>query len=393
MFPDVIRPVERNQKGLPRPASKTSMIAPIQRLTTALIIWYDAHGRDLPWRRRHDPYAIWISEIMLQQTQVKTVVPYWNRWMKELPSISSLAQIDEDRLHKLWEGLGYYSRVRNLQKAARMIMAIHNEQFPESLDAVLSLPGIGRYTAGAICSIAFNQPTPILDGNVIRVLCRLQAISGDPKSPRLKNRLWATAARLVQTASRLKQAVIPPAASGTQPGFCSRLNQALMELGATVCTPRNPACDRCPVSRWCAALKQGSPTHYPSAQKRPASLPRWFAALVIERAGQFRVRQRPGHGVNAGLWEFPNVECPDLASTDLAAVKLLGTTQIPVQPLGVIRHSITRYRMTLAAFHASVPTGFQPTEKAGAWLDLPALHELAFTAAHKKILLALESRG
>lgn len=329
---------------------------------------------------------------MLQQTQVKTVVPYWSRWMRELPSIARLAQAGEDRLHKLWEGLGYYSRVRNLQKAARMIMTVHNGQFPETFDDVLALPGIGRYTAGAICSIAFNQPTPILDGNVIRVLCRLQAILGDPKSPRLNDRLWATAARLVLGASRLERADIPPAASSIQPGFCSRLNQSLMELGATVCTPRNPACDLCPVSRWCAAFKRGNPLAYPSARKRPASLPRWFAALVIERAGQFRVRQRPGHGVNAGLWEFPNVECPDLASTDLSAATLLGMTPIPVHPLAVIRHSITRYRMTLAAFHASVPPGFQPSEKAGAWLDLPALHELAFTAAHKKILLALESK-
>ncbi|MGD0614791.1 MAG: A/G-specific adenine glycosylase, partial [Verrucomicrobiota bacterium] len=152
----------------------------ISRLVPALLSWYSQNARDLPWRRTRDPYAIWVSEIMLQQTQVKTVLSYWERWMRELPTIESLATASPEKIHKLWEGLGYYTRVRNLQQAARLILERHGGKFPESFDEVLELPGIGRYTAGAICSIAFDQPTPVLDGNVIRVMTRLFGIEKDP---------------------------------------------------------------------------------------------------------------------------------------------------------------------------------------------------------------------
>ena len=174
----------------------------LNRLVPALLGWFAQNARDLPWRRIHDPYAIWVSEIMLQQTQVKTVIPYWKRWMRELPTIEAVAKARSEKIHKLWEGLGYYTRARNLQKAAKQIMEKHGGTFPHNFDDVLALPGIGRYTAGAICSIAFNQPTPILDGNVIRVLTRVFGIGKNPREKKTNAQLWQLAEELVVHASR-----------------------------------------------------------------------------------------------------------------------------------------------------------------------------------------------
>ena len=173
----------------------------ITAIVSKLLDWFSQNARDLPWRRTRDPYAIWVSEIMLQQTQVKTVMPYWERWMRELSTVQAAANASPDKIHKLWEGLGYYSRVRNLQKAARQIMEKHGGKFPDNFDAVVALPGIGRYTAGAICSIAFNQPTPILDGNVIRVLTRVFGVGENPREKKTNTRLWQLAEELVVHAS------------------------------------------------------------------------------------------------------------------------------------------------------------------------------------------------
>ena len=184
------------------------------KLISALLDWFYTNARDLPWRRTRDPYAIWISEIMLQQTQVKTVIPFWNRWMKALPTIEAAAQAPSAKIHKLWEGLGYYTRVRNLQKAAQIIMERHGGKFPEKFEDVLALPGIGRYTAGAICSIAFNQPKPILDGNVIRVLTRLFGIAANPKEKVTNAQLWQLAEDLVGRAKNAKETQTLKAESG-----------------------------------------------------------------------------------------------------------------------------------------------------------------------------------
>ena len=170
----------------------------LQKLVPLLLNWFSKNERDLPWRKTRDPYAIWVSEIMLQQTQVKTVMPYWERWMHKLPTIKSVAAANPDKIHKLWEGLGYYTRARNLQKAAQMILRERAGKFPENFDDVLSLPGIGRYTAGAICSIAFNQPKPILDGNVIRVLTRIFGIAENPREKVTNQLLWQIAEELVK---------------------------------------------------------------------------------------------------------------------------------------------------------------------------------------------------
>ncbi|MEK7706965.1 MAG: A/G-specific adenine glycosylase, partial [Verrucomicrobiota bacterium] len=245
----------------------------VGKLVTPLLSWFSTNARDLPWRRTRDPYGIWVSEIMLQQTQVKTVIPYWERWMRELPTVHAAAKASPAKLHKLWEGLGYYTRVRNLQRAAQQIITPHapfsksrrrrgNEsqtakkletshvvsyKFPENFDDILALPGIGRYTAGAIASMAFNQPHSILDGNVIRVLTRLFGIATNPREKKTNAQLWRIAEELVVHATRNTQHV----------AACSHLNQSLMELGALICTPRSPNCPACPAQKLCVAFREG----------------------------------------------------------------------------------------------------------------------------------------
>jgi A/G-specific adenine glycosylase len=362
-----------------------------KKLVPLLLDWFSKNARDLPWRRTRDSYAIWVSEIMLQQTQVKTVIPFWERWMRELPTIKSAAKAPSQKIHKLWEGLGYYIRVRNLQKAAQVIVEKHDGKFPENFDDVLALPGIGRYTAGAICSIAFNQPTPILDGNVIRVLTRIFGIGENPKEKQTNARLWRLAEELVfqaktQSKGRGSAARCPDAAVRRpyQNNSCSHLNQSLMELGALVCTPRNPQCLICPVKKLCIAFKENRVEELPNLDKREVATTRHFIAFVIERNGKFLVRQRPSGIVNAHLWEFPNFE------TNGSKQKLekifqnhFAVEPLQIQPLRTVKHSITRYRITLEAFHVR-PSKFQKRFE-GTWLAPSQFDSLAFTAAHKKL--------
>ena len=341
------------------------------KLVAALLRWFAAHARDLPWRRTRDPYAIWVSEIMLQQTQVKTVIPFWNRWLQTLPSIAAAANASSDQLHKLWEGLGYYTRVRNLQKAAQVVMAKHGGRFPEKFDDILALPGIGRYTAGAIGSIAFNQPTPILDGNVIRVLTRLFGIAENPKAKTTNVRLWQLAEDLVQNSK----------------SNCSHLNQSLMELGALVCTPRNAQCEICPVKKLCVAFKESRVDNLPNLGKRQTTTARHFMAFVVERDGKFLVRQRPTGTVNAHLWEFPNAETTGTkASTKEIFKDIFGSAPPAIHPLLTVKHSITRYRITLEAFLVHAKT--IPAKTTGIWKTPAQMAQIAFTAAHKKLATA-----
>jgi A/G-specific adenine glycosylase len=361
---------------------------------------------------------------MLQQTQVKTVIPYWQRWMRELPTIESLAKASSDKIHKLWEGLGYYTRVRNLQKAAQEILSqcrrrgdesqinsgletphVVSYEFPHDFNDVLALPGIGRYTAGAICSIAFNQPTPILDGNVIRVLTRVFGIRENPRENEANTRLWNLAEQLVIHATRL---AAPKRSEGgnTQHALpCSHLNQSLMELGALICTPRDPKCPTCPISKHCFAFQNNRVNEFPNLDKRPTATARRFAAFVIENRGQFLVRQRPAGVVNAHLWEFPNIELNGAPlNSSATARKLLGFTPKDVKPLCTIKHSITRYRITMEAFRAAAPPAFKVGQSCRSapssrharsardetrWLSLSELQKLSFPSAHKKILKAI----
>ncbi|MGA2787715.1 MAG: A/G-specific adenine glycosylase [Verrucomicrobiota bacterium] len=428
----------------------------LTKLVPALLDWFSANARDLPWRRTRDPYAIWVSEIMLQQTQVKTVIPYWTRWMQELPTIEAVAKASPAKIHKLWEGLGYYSRVRNLQKAARQIVAdcrrrgdesltktksetpsafaqlrrdkhVVSYKFPDNYDDVLALPGIGRYTAGAICSIAFNQPVPILDGNVIRVLTRVFGIGENPREKKTNAQLWQLAAELVAFTggARLRRAQIsiagdPATGKGsngstesrpTKNTNCSSLNQSIMELGALICTPRNPQCLVCPVKKLCVAYRENRVAALPNLGQRTATTARRFTAFVIERNGKFLVRQRPAGVVNAHLWEFPNTEFNGANAKD-AFKSIFGFRPPALKPFYTVKHSITRYRITLEAWRVSFggASSARPHDKmgcrgpssaapifsgrrmeippSGKWLTPAQMSRLAFTAAHKKLASA-----
>jgi A/G-specific adenine glycosylase len=367
-------------------------------LVTPLLAWFTASARDLPWRRTRDPYGIWVSEIMLQQTQVKTVIPYWDRWLRELPAIRALAQAPAEKIHKLWEGLGYYTRVRNLQKAAQEIEARHGGAFPRDFDAILELQGIGRYTAGAISSIAFNFPAPILDGNVIRVLSRVHGITENPRDKTANEHLWQIAKNLVTDAGTLKKKFALGHGMETT-GNCSLLNQSLMELGALICTPRQPKCDACPIAAQCVARREHRTDSIPNLEKRAAATARRFLALVAEHDGKFLVRQRPADVVNAHLWEFPNHEVTETSETiqQFAARLFPAPTPSPrsrrrqeapsLSPLCIIKHSITRYRITLEAFRTRLK--HDPRIESGEWKSCADLTKLAFTSAHRKILKSL----
>ena len=367
-------------------------MTPHQRKDTAIVSklleWFAQNARDLPWRRTHDPYAIWVSEIMLQQTQVKTVLPFWERWMRELPTVEAAARASSEKIHKLWEGLGYYTRVRNLQKAAQLILDRHGGKFPKRFEDIMALPGIGRYTAGAISSIAFNQPAPILDGNVIRVLTRLFGITENPREKKTNQRLWQIADELVITANKVER---------SKSRNCSHLNQSLMELGALVCTPRNPQCIACPVKKICVALNENRVAELPNLGKREKATARTFVAFMVERDGQFLVRQRPSGVVNAHLWEFPNVEILNQIrdgnghASFAQAAKELGIEFKKAKPICTVKHSITRYRMTLEAF--AVQTNKAPRISDAVWLPYSQLESLAFTSAHRKIVSAITAEA
>jgi len=266
---------------------------PLSQLPIPLLSWYRDNARDLPWRREPDPYRIWVSEIMLQQTRVAAVLGYYARFMDAFPTVADLAAAPEDQLMKLWQGLGYYSRARNLQKAARQIMEDHRGVFPADYAAIRALAGVGDYTAGAIASIAFGQPVPAVDGNLLRVTARILGDGTD-----------ITTAKGKKHFTEALQAVMPLDAPG-------KFNQAMMDLGATVCLPNGaPLCDRCPAKAFCLACQAGRTGELPV---RPAKKPRRAedrVVFLIFRAGQVALRKRPDRGLLAGLWEYPNDLAP-----------------------------------------------------------------------------------
>ena len=258
------------------------------QLPAAILPWFRENQRDLPWRRDREPYHIWLSEIMLQQTRVEAVKGYYTRFLERLPTVSALAEADDELLHKLWEGLGYYSRVRNLKKAAQIIMERHGGAFPGEYGEVLALPGIGEYTAGAICSIAFGQPTPAVDGNVLRVVSRLTADPTPIDSPAYKRQVRDTLA-----------AVYPKEAGA--------FTQGLMELGATLCGPNwKPKCDECPCRGFCRAAALGTAEEFPvKSGKKPRRVEE-KTVFILSCDGQYALQKRPDTGLLAGLWQFPN---------------------------------------------------------------------------------------
>jgi A/G-specific adenine glycosylase len=310
-----------------------------------LLAWYRRHGRDLPWRGSRDPYAIWVSEIMLQQTQVDTVKPYFARFLAEFPTIESLARAEEDRVLRLWEGLGYYRRARQLHQAAKRIVTEHAGVFPSQPQAVGQLPGIGRYTAGAILSIAFDAHQPILEANTIRLFSRLLAFRGDTASGEGQRLLWAMAETLLPRC---------------HPG---RFNQALMDLGSKICTGRTPQCGECPVAALCLARQAGLETEIPTPKRKPATESRHEAALIVRRRGRVLLLRRPEGERWAGLWDFPrylvSAGHPAGVARELAdhAHRQLGIAIEVGDRLATLRHGVTRFRITLDCYEARYLSG------------------------------------
>lgn len=355
-------------------------MADLPDVAAPLLDWWDAGHADLPWRRTLDPYAIWVAEVMLQQTQITTVIPYYERWMDRFPTVAALAAAPLAEVLKLWEGLGYYSRARHLHTAANQVMQELNGQIPDTAAGLQRLPGIGRYTAGAIASIAFAQPAPVLDGNVIRVLTRLCDIADDVTQTATKRQLWALAERLV------------PAA---RPGD---YNQALMELGQTVCTSANPGCLLCPLRPTCQAAARGTQLERPVRPPRPHT-PHYdvVAAIIWREDGRFLIAQRPLDGLLGGLWEFPGGKCEPGEShaqalrreiqEELALDIAVGRQQIS------IKHAYTHFRITLHTYHA-VYQGGQPQHLGvinHAWVTLKELETYAFAATDRQIIDSLRT--
>ncbi len=355
-----------------------------------LLTWYHRNARDLPWRRSADAYGIWIAEVMLQQTQAHAVIPYWDRWLAALPTIEALAEADPDRTLKLWEGLGYYARARNLLKAARVIQQAHAGRFPERFEDILALPGIGPYTAGAIASIAFGQAQPVLDGNVIRVLCRVDGIADCVEQPEAKQRLWHRAEVLVRCAARIGTPLLPLSprrAPNRKPNPCGDFNQSLMELGATVCRPRQPLCSSCPLRRGCLARRSGLAEALPRLGKRRKSVRRNHAAIVLRKRGKFLVRQRAAGKINGLLWEFPSSEIGAADPDGFRWMeKVWRQRRQFLKFLGEIKHSITTNRITLKVYAAEMKRGFRNPGASYRWVPLAELERLAFTGAHRKII-------
>ncbi len=256
----------------------------------ALVPWYEANGRPLPWREDTNPYHVWVSEIMLQQTRIEAVIPYYQRFLKEIPTVQDLAEADPERLQKLWEGLGYYSRVRNLQKAAQQIMTRHEGRFPENYEGIRSLSGIGDYTAGAIGSICFNLPTPAVDGNVLRVISRITEDDRPMNSEKIKKEV------------RLELEEVYPKKKA---GACT---QAIMELGETICLPNGaPECDNCPCRKFCGSSK-GNWANYPVKEEKKARKGQQLTLFLLQCEDCLALRKRPESGLLSGQWEFPNCE-------------------------------------------------------------------------------------
>lgn len=365
--------------GMSKPAATEAVHLPpaeIHRLQTGLLAWYQQHRRQLPWRESRDFYPVWVSEVMLQQTQVQTVVPYFLRFMKAFPTLEDLAGADPQDLLRNWAGLGYYSRARNLQKAARILVREHGGQFPGSYREALGLPGIGRYTAAAILSIAFDQPLAALDGNVVRVLSRLFCLRGDPAKSPLQKVLAAAGQQLL---------------SACRPGD---FNQALMELGATVCLPRNPRCLLCPWSSHCEALKSGMQERLPEKGRRSEMILSRQAAAVIRHRGRFLIRRRSGSRLLQDLWEFPGGEFgrSDFAGSLVRQIQGELDLKVRLGPaLTTIKHAVTNRRITLTVFEARLNPPLPPTLSipGARWIWLSQAGRYPLTAAASRVIQAL----
>ena len=340
-----------------------------------LLAWYAKHARDLPWRRSRDPYRVWLSEVMLQQTTVAAVKPYFERFLAAFPDVERLAAASEQQVLRLWEGLGYYRRARSLHAAAKMIVSELGGKFPRDVPGLLALPGVGRYTAGAVASIAYDQRAPILEANTIRVWARLLGYREDPMRSAGQKLLWQAAEDVLP-----RQDV-------------ARFNQAMMELGSLLCTPQQPRCDECPVAAYCAANQLGLQSEIPAATRKLAFTDVREAAVIVRQNGSVLMRQcAPGERWE-GLWDFPrfaiDAEGPLFVQEELAA-KVREQTGVAIAPgplAKTLKHGVTRYRITLECYEATRTGGRVrcTAERPVRWTPIAELAELPLSVTGRKL--------
>jgi A/G-specific adenine glycosylase len=350
---------------------------PSSQITSRTLRWYKAHKRDLPWRRTQNPYFIWIAEVMLQQTQVETVIPYYHRFLARFPDVEALADAPLQDVLKVWENMGYYGRARHLHAAAREIVDEKGGEIPRTWEELIRLPGVGAYTAGAILSFAFGERVPAVDGNAGRILCRLFLIQEPLDRVQTRRRTFELAASLV-----------PRRAPGS-------FNQALMDLGSAVCRPRNPSCSTCPLRRLCLAFSEGAQDALPVRKKRkPLPQKEMTAAIIRDRRGRQLIVERPPSGLLGGLWKFPGGEKRSKETTEEALRRTVkeetGMGVRVGQPIATVEHAYSHFRMTLQAFRCSRQTAHSrgPSHRLK-WVSPRSLSKLPFSRADQKVIEAL----
>jgi A/G-specific adenine glycosylase len=340
-----------------------------EKIQTKLLQWVEKNRRDLPWRRTQDPYAVWVSEVMLQQTQVATVIPYYQKFLKSFPTLPHLAKANLSEVLKAWEGLGYYSRARNLHRASQIILDHFHGKIPDTLKDLLGLPGVGRSTAGAILSFAFHKEAPILDGNAKRVLSRLFAVSGSPGERKTEQFLW-----------KISESLIPK-------GFSNPFNQALMDLGSIVCTPKYPQCPKCPLRHLCKGYLSGEPEIYPLRMIKKAIPHIAAASAVIQKDGKVLLWQRPPKGLLGGLWEFPHWKTEEKRMARLRLrlrnyiKKEIGLNVKVKESIGTFHQTYSHFKLTLHVFHCHHLNG----KGKGKWVPIRNLHLLPMSRIHRRI--------
>ena len=355
---------------------KSSEILPHPSFAKSLLRWYDTAKISLPWRGVNDPYQIWLSEIMLQQTRVVAVKEYYKNWLEKFPTIEKLAAASLDEVLKAWEGLGYYTRVRNVHKLANIIVNDHHGKFPNTSEALQALPGIGRYTAAAIASIAFDERVAVLDGNVIRILSRLLDLPDEVNQSKVQEKLWNVA-----------ESLLPKKRSGDY-------NQAIMDLGRTICVPRNPNCTQCPVQKFCLAYENKT-THLRPVKKAKAKIPNVYVAAAVIRDKQQRILlvQRPPEGLLGGLWMLPQAQCEaDENFQDClrrSFQKEVGIEIIVGEEMAHATQTFTHFHLTLRAFACKIVKG--KVKNNFAWVDDAAINQYSFGKADRAVIDALEN--